>query len=376
MKYDIIHIYLSMMIGLACAASCTSDRDSLDSLAKEEMTFEVGNLTRTSATTNSNLKERPFQLFGDMNRTGEYYPGLKELFNAQTVKFENNKWDYGTPLYWLMGQEHSFVAVHPHSDFIPGMSDLTYSNSKVSFTYTIPTDEYNATDILVATHRRKYTLDTPGAVKFGFKHILSRINIEPALDEVLMYEDDRDKENHPYNKDEYIQFRRIEIYSLKTKASFSFTPASLQTGNPTDKSVATYELDDNSVADIKLSFTNPKEVTNNKTNVNIVDDDNALLVLPQSIDKDAKIILFYTVNRDHNNDHLIRTITFPLSDLPIDKWEQGKSYTYKFTIEKAYTGQIREGSLEWVVTDITDASASDKWINEDGTITQNFETGK
>lgn len=371
-----------MIIATACAvASCTSDHEPVLE-SGEELRFEVTTAaaSRTYVSTNSNLTKQSFQLFGDMYRTGEHYQGLKLIFNGEKVTYDNNKWNYGnTPIYWLMGQEHSFVALHPYSESIPGLSDLTYSTSKVSFTYTMPKNddditEYNkVADMLVATHRRMYTLDSTGAVKFGFRHILSRINIEPALDEVLMYEDEPYNSTHPENKNEYIRFEKFEIYGLKTKASFSFTPAHLSSGQfQTDDRAMTYELDESSVADAVLTFTNPKSVTNNKRNVNICTDDDAFFVLPQSIGPDAKIILYYTVNDDHTDDKFVRTVTFPFSGLPIDKWEAGKIYTYSFTIEKAYTGQIKPGSLKWKITDITDDKASDNWIIGEGKFEHTF----
>lgn len=368
-----------MMLGVACATSCMSESESV-SVSGEELEFEVTEAaSKASLTTNSNLKKLPFSLFGDVYRTGEFFSGLKVIFNGDKVKYESNKWNYGAPIYWLMGQEHSFVAVHPSSDNILGLSDLTYLDSKINFTYTIPsTDDiidYKAvSDILVATHRRKYNFDTAGAVKFGFRHILARINIAPALDDVLMYEDDPE---HPDNKDEYIQIKRFEIYGLKTRASFSFIPESITTGQyQTDESVVKYEVDNSSAADAVLTFTGPKQVTNNKRNVNICHDSDALLVLPQAIDKDAKIVLYYVVNGDHKDAPLIRTITFPLSEVPIGKWEAGKVYTYKFTIEKAYTGQIKEGSIKWTITDISDPNANDNWVSDYETIEQEFTIGK
>lgn len=361
------------MLCMTCATSCKSDSEpELESA--EQLTFEVvGVASRASVSNNSNLTRQSFSLFGDMIRTGEYYPGLKVIFNGDKVSYNNNKWDYGAPLYWLMGQVHSFVAMHPSVETISGLSDLTYSDSKVSFTYTIPVtdgkiDYHAVSDILIATHRRKYNYDTAGAVNLGFRHNLARINIAPALDEVLMYEDETDKQNHPENMDEYILFHKIEIFGLRTKASFSFTPVSIQTGQ-TDKRDVTYEVYDNSVADAVLTFSKPKKVTNNKTNFNICDDDDAMLVLPQDIDKDARVILYYTVN----DDNPMRTITFSFSDLPIDTWETGKSYTYMFTIAKAYTGQIKDGSLKWGITDFTDNLANDRWINADSIIRQDFD---
>lgn len=367
-----------MMLGMACVTSCMSEREPVLE-SGEELKVEVTEAaSRSALTTDQNIKTLPFSLFGDVYRTGEYYSGLKVIFNGDNVQYTNNQWNYGPPIYWLMGQVHSFVAIHPASDKIPGLSDLTYSDSRVNFTYTIPVTnniiDYNAVpDILVATHRRDYNFDTAGAVKFGFRHILSRINIEPALDEFLMYEDEPYNSTHPENKDEYIRFEKFEIYGLKTKASFVFTPASIPSGQlKTDETDQTYEVDDSSVADAVLTFTKPKTVTNNKKNVNVCADDDAFFVLPQTIGQDARIILYYTVNDDHRDDRFVRTITFPFSGLPIDRWEGGKIYTYSFTIEKAYTGQIKPGSLKWKITDITDDKASDNWINDEGIFEHTF----
>ncbi|MDE6379409.1 MAG: fimbrillin family protein, partial [Muribaculaceae bacterium] len=143
-----------------------------------------------------------------MNRTGEFYAGLKIIFDKQKVELKNGKWDYGAKQYWLMGQEHSFVAIHPY-DVLPDLDSLKYENSKVSFTYELPDSLDKAKDLLVATHRRIYNMDNGNPVRFNFTHLLSTINIEPALDEVLMYEDEDDKVNYPYNEDEYILFQKI-----------------------------------------------------------------------------------------------------------------------------------------------------------------------
>lgn len=277
-----------------------------------------------------------------------------------------------------MGQEHSFVAIHPADiQEIPG-GNITYEGSKVSFKYETPVDKYKeSTDILVATHRRIYTLDNAGAVKFGFSHILTRLNIAPAIDEVLMYENEADTIKRPYNENEYILIHRIELYGLKTKAEFSFAPDPLPSGQfNTDDRTETYKLEENSVQDIKLDFHDDNvKVTNNKQPVPVFDDKNALLLLPQKIGDDVYAILYYTVNGDHTDTDsapLVRKITLPLSG--IGEWEAGKSYTYKFSIQKVYTGQIKPGTLTWEVNDINDDDAKDKWIIDGGgTIKQEFD---
>ena len=359
MKHIIIHTLLPVMLSLTCAVSCTSVPDDLET--GTEMEFDVTEVagSRASITTTATLKNQPFMLFGDLYRTGEFYAGRKELFFKQLVEFKNYKWDYGTPLYWLMGQEHTFVAIHPYLDSNPEISDLEYSDSKVSFIYTLPESLDNVTDILVAAHRRKYNIDCEAAVRFKFNHLLSCINIMPALDEVLMYEDETEKDEYPYNKDEYILFQKIELIGIKTRAAFSFTPEPLSGATSTDECKVTYEIKDG-LYNYTFDYSKkPVAVTNNKENVSVFDNDKAVLIMPQSFadDSTSEIRLYYSVN----DDHVLRKITIPLKGVT---WKVGTNYTYKFTVEKAYTGQIKPGSFTIDIDDPqhTDDEHDDAWV--------------
>ena len=354
------------ILTLTCVVSCTSDPDVLET--GTEMEFDATEVagSRASITTTETLKNQPFMLFGDMYRGGEFYAGRKELFFKQMVTFKNNKWDYGTPLYWLMGQEHTFVAIHPYLDSTPEISDLDYSDSKVSFIYTLPESLDNVTDILVAAHRRKYNLNSEAAVRFKFNHLLSCINIMPALDEFLMYEDETEKDEYPYNKDEYILFQKIELIGIKTKAAFSFTPE-LLSGNATstDECKVTCEIKDG-LYNYTFDYSKkPVAVTNNKENVSVFDNDKAVLIMPQSFadDSDSEIRLYYSVN----DDNVLRKITIPLKGVT---WNMGTNYTYKFTIEKAYTGQIKAGSFTIDIDDPKhqDDEHDDAWVWDGNTI--------
>lgn len=331
MKYNILYMILPILTGMACASSCSSYPDSYGTDSGEKMEFEAMETpaSRTGITSNSNLTEKPFLLFGDVK--GAY--GTEILFNEKSVKYEGGKWDYGTPLYWLKGQEHSFVAMHPAS--IQGISDLTYGDSKVSFTYTIPMkddkiDIEAITDILVAGHRRKHNFDTPGAVKLNFTHILSRINIAPALNMATKDSGQSTEELNSADKDAYIEFKSIKIKGLKTKAAFSFTPASLQAGKyQTDELVDSSESADDTFQELDYLFVTPVKVYNNNTKVDLFDNANPLVLLPQlfSDDPNSKIELTYTVSQDGSE----RTITIPMKGI---KWEAGKSYTYTFTLDR------------------------------------------
>lgn len=275
------------------------------------------------------------------------------------------------------------MAIHPFLTSLAEITDVEYfsNESKLTFKYTIAKnndgvhDYTTMKDILVATHRRIYNMDEAGPLKLNLRHVLAQVVIAPALNEVLMYENEDERDKYPYNKDEYIQFTRFEIYGLKTRATFSFTPEPIPAGqNKTDNLVGTYNVDDNSIEDAVLTFSTPPIVTNNNENVPICHNNDAMLVLPQKIDESARLVLYYTVNGDNTEFAPIRKLTFSLSDLPIKEWEADKIYTYKFTIEKAYYGQIKPGTIKWEVNDASDSNAKDRWIydDEDQPIRQEF----
>lgn len=370
MKLYIKHVIFPMAVALVCAASCTSDSDpGMSDIEKgEELTFEVKTGTRAFVTNSTNLKATPFMLFGDVIRKGEFHSGLRPLFDKAKVKYENSSWNYGIKQYWQMGQEHSFVAIHPYD--VPGLSDLKYDASKVSFTYTLPDTLDQAKDILIATHRRKYTFDSAGSIKFEFKHLLSRINIAPTLHEVLMYDDNPEIQAKDTLYNEYILFHRMEIHGVKTRGAFSFLPKPLPEGlYSTDEYLETFDSDEGQKLEtIILDFKEPNQLTNKNQPITILTDKDAVIVLPQSFadDSESKIILTYTVN----DDEPLRTITIPLKNTT---WETGKTYTYKFTIEKAYTGQIKPGSLEIEADDFRLPEVNDnEWINGGENITYDF----
>lgn len=373
-----------MLIGLTFLSSCTSDPDEPDYATGEEMTFDVETATVSRAsviTTGTNIKT--FRLYGDLNTAkvyinGEYFEGIRRIFDGTEVKYNGSTCNYGTTQYWLMGQEYWFVALFPYSP--QGVSDMTYDDSKLSFTYTLPSDLSNAVDLLAATDRRRFYLGsttsstTFSKVTFSFKHLLSQLNIQAALDEDLMYKDDDDYEaSDPDYRDEFIEFHRVEICGSKTTATFTVAPAATLSTNPATTGTVDTKLID-SGADSKLSkiFSKALRITNNGKFSSFFSNTDALLIMPQEFasDSEAKIVLTYTVN---GNTERERQIEIPLAGF---KWEAGKTYTYKFTVSKAYTGQIKEGSLTIEIDDFTTPGAQDQWISDDKTMKFEFDAPK
>ncbi len=378
MKHNILPITLPMLIGLMAVSSCASDPEEPDYATGEEMTFDVETpaVTRASVNTGtSSFNNKSFKLFGDLNTAkvyinGEYFEGIKRIFDGTEVKYASSKCNYGTTQYWLMGQEYWFVALFPYSP--QGVSDMTYDDSKLSFTYTLPSDLNNAVDLLAATDRRKFHFGLSNTtVSFKFQHLLSQINIEAALDEDLMYEDDDDYEaSDPDYRDEFIEFHKVEICGSKTAANFTVAPSATLSTNPATTGTIEKTLIDNATASkLTKTFTSSKKLTNNKQFVSFFSNADALLIMPQEFasDSEAKMVFTYTVN---GNTERERQIELPLAGY---NWEAGKTYTYKFTVSKAYTGQIKEGSLTIEINDFTTPGVQDKWISDDDTMKFEFD---
>ncbi len=376
MRYNILHITLMLLATLASATSCSSDSDPdlPETATKQEILFDVNNATR--ATVTSSITSGSFLVFGEFNTNtsysngvlinGEYFKGIKTVFNGNKVTNSSSKWSCtDNKQYWLVGQEYSFVAIHPY----PSTTDLKYysfseSDSKVTFNYTLPQDLSKMADILVAADRRKFLYDSNGSatkVKLKFKHILSQIDIQVAIDENRMYEDETDKETYPYNKDEFIRFHQIDFYGIKDSATFTFAPE----GSPGEAATNQCDITEAIADNVKnttyfLELSNSSDITNNKEFKSIIPSKQALLMLPQSFaaDSEAKMVLTYSINGDTERK---KQINLPFHDF---SWEIGKKYTYKFTVSNVYSGQVKDGKLEIKINDIIDDGADEKWVQD------------
>ncbi|MDE5808489.1 MAG: fimbrillin family protein [Muribaculaceae bacterium] len=308
---------------LACAtcllSSCSSDTPDVPAAGKgSEVSFDVSDITRASVTTSFNQ----FAVYGDRKSSESPESDQTVIFNKTEVNYKDGGWSYEGVQYWIPKNEHSFVAISPVSA-LETSGNPQYSNSRLSFTYIIPTTENKVSahsdvaDILAATHRRLHNDgDTNTTTTFRFAHVMSLINLAPALDDNVM------------NPDEYIQIHKMELSGFKTKADFSIVPAQRQSASPTDDRVIEITGQERD-GTLTIDFATPVKVANDRKNVSLFDANNAIIMLPQnfSADSEAKIIIHYTAN----NDESMKQGTLPLKN---QKWESGKSYTYRFTISR------------------------------------------
>lgn len=311
MNAKLIYFYLISFV--AClAAACSENAPDIDKVGNGyELAFDVADLSRADAMTNISFSDSKFAVYGDMKFMENYAHTI--IFDKTIVTYRNGKWGYSDTQYWFPRHEHSFVAVYPVD--AAGMSDTKYSDSELSFTYTLPDNFESANDLMVATHRRKMPEDNPSysalPVKFGFFHILSRVNFQVKNDKAA----------------DILKVTQIKLKGINRTGTFSIAPASLLSGcEQTDD----YDSSWTGISN-KDTFTANILVNIRETETgSLFPDDNALFMIPQPDNKDIIMEITYEQWDDGEmfEEHTLTAVT------PIGGWEWGKMYTYTINIEE------------------------------------------
>lgn len=305
--------YLFIGATFICAgSSCSSGNEEPESGV--EIRFSSPVASRTAQTTTSNMAARgSFALYGDRVFKGETDDGtLMKVFENREVKYLNDSWLYDNKEYWYPSHEHSFVAIHPYGT----TTDHFYDNSRLTFTFSMPADRKTTPDLLLATHRRFYSIGTSLPVMFRFGHVLTLVNVAPAMDDNIMSSED------------YVEFHKMVLTGFKTKATFSVFPALRQSATQTDD----YEIDITNQTEegsVTYDFNPPVRIMNRGGNVTLLKNDDAIILLPQNFasNSEAKIVLSYTIKGEPD----MKEVTLELMN---QKWLSGKSYSYKFTVSR------------------------------------------
>ena len=312
--------YISFFLVGIALASCSSTEES-DAVVSCEVSFDVGSITRASLTTSSNITAKPFAVYGDMLHRDLIAKNSRRtiVFNGAQVSHNGTNWVYtnSDKQYWFPYHEHSFVAIHPASVLSQSDANTNYAKSQLSFTYTLPANPDDATDILMATHRRYYSTleeETSGIVSFRFAHMLSLINIELAFDDNVR------------SNDYYILMHNSELSGVKTKAEINIIPAERLSGKQTNGMVYDINTQNGVSPDYTIQFAEPVKVLNDKKYVTLL---SALIMIPQDFadNTEAQISFSYSTKDDSSIQHIV----LPLKDL---KWNSGKNHTYRLLFDR------------------------------------------
>ncbi len=323
------HKLTYLLLGISfLVSSCNSDTSDEIGLSKGgELSFNVLNHTRALETAQIDQ----FVVYGDMKGKPLETSNSVVLFNKTQVKYDNGAWNYEGTQYWSPEHEHSFVAVYPES-VLGTLNTPQYSNSKLSFIYSVPpsgsnsSSEGEVTDILLATHRRYFDNIGVGSalddkITFRFEHVMGMINLAPAFSDNLL------------NDDCYIEFHSLEISEIDSKARFDVTPAPRLSNNQTNDMVLDITAQEKGKRSIL--FTPSVKINNHTGNINLFPTEKAIIMLPQTFAADSKAAI--TITFSINGEATKREVSIPLAN---QNWESGKSYLYKFTIDR--TGLVSD----------------------------------
>ena len=342
----------------ALMVSCSSEDSEPQCAGSEELVFVTAEPSRAAVTTTTNLTAKPFAVYGDVClATGESEP--TELMNGRQATYNSSekKWNYGTTLYWFPNHIHSFVALHPIEAInkTRTVTDVKYSEGGLSFNYTHPSDYKNASDLLVATHRRRYDQElgkTADPVSFTFEHILSVLDIRIMYNEELAYT----------NQNNRIEITEIVLDGINVSGSYDVRPDDLNETNArsgTDAHVVrsgwsnlksgSRTFSGNVYKDWSAGHVNQYD-TKSSVFKPVFENNDAITVLPKEAGDVTLTMKFRLyVNITHAADHTLSTV---LKDV---EWKAGQKITYNLQVS---VGEILQGGCtfeDWnVITGLTE----------------------
>ena len=341
LKYIIL--YCACAVG-GMMVSCSSEDSEPPSAGPEELVFLTGQRSRAAVTTTSNLTSKPFALYGDVClATGEDEPTV--LMNGRQATYTSGKWNYGTTIYWFPNHIHSFVALHPIEaiNSTRTVTGVKYSHDGLSFNYTHPDNYKNASDLLVATHRRQYVQElgkTVDPVSFTFEHVLSVLDIRIKYYEELAYS----------NWNNRIEVTEIVLDSINVSGTYSvrlddLTAADAGVGIDTHSVSGWSNLTSGSRAfrgdtytDWNTGHINGKYDSKFDVFKPVFKNNDALTVLPKD-SGDVKLTMTFRlyVNGTYAADHTLSTV---LKDA---EWKAGQKITYDLQVS---VGEILQGGCK------------------------------
>ena len=344
--------------------SCSSEDSEPLCDGYDELVFVTAKQSRAAESTTANLTSKPFALYGNVCLANDE-SDITELMNGRQATYSSGKWNYGTTIYWFPNHIHTFLALHPIEavNNTRTVTDVKYDNSRLSFKYTHPANYKNASDLLIATHRRRYDqvmgkIEDP--VSFTFEHILSVLDIRVKYNEELAYN----------NWNNRIVITEIVLDTINVSGTYSVHPDNLTEANARVGTDAHSESGWSNLTSGSRSFKGDAYTTHNTGHMNqygvqpgefkpVFQNADAITVLPKApgnVKLTMKFMLY--VNGTYAADHTLSTV------LENVEWKAGQKITYNLQVS---IGELLQGectvekwndiSGENVTETITDTSS-------------------
>ena len=324
MKHRLYQISLQLISLLLLAISCTKQDKPGSGFA---LTFEAKAVDAAFAgkagagdgviqTTDSNLKDLPFGVFGvysdvagDENCTNVFLTSAAKQVRWNPDKW---KWTYDPLQYWKLNKFYRFRAYHPYSGSafsINAMSDV----DDIFIEYAINAGKE---DLLVGFQTVESTASNiKNKVKFAFKHALCALEFKIAF------------KNDPFIEDSYTDnLTSFHLSGLIPTGTLQYTHEDGNNLSDVIKWHASY-FDDGEYYEWTGSKSFPKYNGSNATTV--FDGKGLVFCIPQTCspaDTKQTIVYFKTENAGH---------AVHSAPLPKMQWEPGKIYSYTLLINKS-----------------------------------------
>lgn len=319
--YKSLHLISSLLISsLLLAISCTKQDKTGYSLSFDAKAVDASLAGKAGAgqgviqTTDSNLKEHPFGVFGgysdvagDENCTNVFLSSA-----AQQVSWNTDKWTYDPLQYWKLNKFYRFRAYHPYSGSafsINAMSDV----DDIFIEYAINAGKE---DLLVGFQTVESTASNiKNKVKFAFKHALCALEFKIAF------------KNDTFIEDSYTDnLTSFHLSGLIPTGTLQYTHEDGNYLSDVIKWDATY-FDDGEYYEWTGSKLFPKYDGSNATKV--FDGDGLVFCIPQTCSPaDTKqTIVYFKTEKAGDAVHS--------ASLPKMQWEPGKIYSYTLLINKS-----------------------------------------
>lgn len=289
--------------------SCSQNEEIEAPAQKAAMEFNgiVGKTSRASIEDLSTLKNNAtgFYVYAYNIGTGTASTE-KPIFEKEAIKWNNPKWESDQTYYWPANDKVAFYAYFSPKTIITSLENNTTKTYPQIAGYTVPTSTSNQEDLLVAKIASQDKV-TP-KVTFQFNHALSQINFSI-------------KPNTLGSSDLLYTIKEITISGVYNKGTYDFETSQW---TPVTESTESYVY--------SISSTQNTVAGDATAEVDIKNDDELMMLLPQTLSDNAKATIKYKVTSTDGETLYYETDAagkeISLKGSTITEWGNGKKIRY------------------------------------------------
>lgn len=301
--------------------------------------------TRGQRLTGKVLEEGKIKTLGLYGRVGADYASGEQVLGANGVEIEqatleeDGVWYVATPDFeyadsenkWTDAKKGYFYGFAPFPGSGEGQTKCITlgkgTDDKPLLNFTMQAEEKDNVDVLTAcTENVTHSVMESQGIELTFRHVLSALKFK-------MKDDAKDLTVTIGGTDYYIQMKAVRIEGIYSKGTLPI--ASTASGSTT-----TWNRDDaNTIGacEIKTADMRSRNDIKNDADHFINTDEHCLMVMPQAVPDDARLVLVCDLTTDEAGTTMFKENVAYYASLKGKTWLPGNSYTYTFSKYSSYT---------------------------------------